>query len=312
MGMQCLLNKKTKIKPKLIIERIDMKYKIIFLILTSIFSLSAISDINKDAELVFKIVLKKAPTSRPQTVAYIPAEKKYYIADGGLAPMGSAYEAPISKSLIHTYDEQGIYLDSTKPGFDNRSIYFNEKTSQLETVTYNVSSAAGFAPMTGIFSLELDEKGMLTGKSDVISNFAPAFGSASTMPTFNHQENVYYAKQERGNKVFVVDAKNYQLTKTIALDFKTPDVEHHDVAASFIAYTGIKGHEFILLDVDHKRFLIFDIAGKYIGFSKLASDLKIRSKNHFNGLGYTNNGYYFLYIDSENEHGTYHAYKVIN
>ena len=109
-----------------------MKYKIIFLILTSIFSLSAISDINKDAELVFKIVLKKAPTSRPQTVAYIPAEKKYYIADGGLAPMGSAYEAPISKSLIHTYDEQGIYLDSTKPGFDNRSIYFNEKSSMLE------------------------------------------------------------------------------------------------------------------------------------------------------------------------------------
>ena len=91
-----------------------MKYKIIFLILTSVFSHSALSDIKKDAELVFKIVLKKAPTSRPQTVAYIPAEKKYYIADGGLAPMGSAYEAPISKSLIHTYDEQGQYLDSTK------------------------------------------------------------------------------------------------------------------------------------------------------------------------------------------------------
>jgi hypothetical protein len=40
--------------------------------------------------------------------------------------------------------------------------------------------------------------------------------------------------------------------------------------------------------------------------------LKIRAKNHFNGLGYTNNGLFFLYIDSEGEFGTYHAYKVLN
>lgn len=226
--------------------------------------------------------------------------------------MGSAYEAPISKSLVHTYDSEGNYIESTKPGFDNRSIYYNDKTFQLETITYNVSSQSGFAPMTGIFSLKLDDNGLLTGKSDVISNFAPAFGSASTMPTFNSKDNVYYAKQERLNEVLVVSAENFQLKNTIKLDFKTPDVEHHDVAASFIAYTGVKDFEFILLDVDHKRFLIYDITGKYIGASKLPSNLKIRSKNHFNGLGYTNNGYFFLYIDSENEFGTYHAYKILN
>ncbi len=288
-----------------------MKLKIIAFILFSVFSQLAISEILKDAELAFKIVLKKEPTTRPQTVAFISAEKKYYIADGGLAPMGSAYEAPISKSLIHTYDDKGEYLESTRPGFDNRSIYYNEKTFQLETITYNVSSQGGFAPMTGIFSLKLNDKGLLTGKSDVISNFAPAFGSASTMPTFDHKKNVYYSKQERVNEVFVVSAEDFQLKDTIKLDFKTPDVEHHDVAASFIAFTGKKDFEFILLDVDHKRFLIYDIKGKYKGFSKLPSNLKIRSKNHFNGLGYTNNGYFFLYIDSENEFGTYHAYKVL-
>ena len=94
--------------------------------------------------------------------------------------------------------------------------------------------------------------------------------------------------------------------------FKTPNVEHHDVAANFIAFTDIKGKEFILLDIDHKRFLVYDLDGKYVGASSLPKDLKLRSKNHFNGLGYTNNGYYFVYIDSEGEHGTYHAYKVIN
>lgn len=270
------------------------------------------SEVLGEAELILKIELKKEPTSRPQTVAYIPVEKKYYIADGGLAPMGSAYEAPISKSLIHTYDENGNFLKSTRAGFDNRSIYFNDKTSTLETITYNVSSEAGFGPMTGIFSLELDDNGLPTGKSDDIANFVPAFGSASTMPVYDSKKNVFYAKQERTNKVYVVSLDDRQLVKEIQLDFKTPNVEHHDVAANFIAFTDIKGKEFILLDIDHKRFLVYDLDGKYVGASSLPKDLKLRSKNHFNGLGYTNNGYYFVYIDSEGEHGTYHAYKVIN
>ena len=44
------------------------------------------------------------------------------------------------------------------------------------------------------------------------------------------------------------------------------------------------------IDVDHKKFLTFDINGKFKGTSELPKSLKIRAKNHFNGLGYTNNG----------------------
>lgn len=287
--------------------------KIIYgLIPALLFNYSLNAKIIEDAELAFKIPLVKPPTSMPQTVAYIPVEKKYYVADGGLAPMGSAYEAPISKSLIHTFDENGKYIESTRAGFDNRSIYFNERSSKLETITYNISSAAGFAPMTGIFSLSLDEEGLLTGKSDTIANSSPAFGSASTMPSYDPKNNIYYAKQERTNSVFAISAENYQLLNDIKLDFKTPKVEHHDVADSFIAFTGKSNEEFILLDVDHKRFLVYDINGNYKGLSKLPINLKVRSKNHFNGLGYTLNGYYFLYIDSEGEFGTYYAFKVLS
>ena len=313
MVTQCLLNKKLKIRTNKSNsgKTNQMKFKIILFTILGALSHVAFSEILMEAELAVKISLKKKPTTRPQTIAFIGAEKKYYIADGGLAPLGSAYEAPISKSLIHTYDDQGNYLDSTRAGFDNRSIYYNEKTFQLETITYNVSSQAGFAPMTGIFSLSLNDRGLLTGKSGVISNFAPAFGSASTMPTFDAKNNVYYAKQERTNEVFVVDAKDFQLKNTIKLDFKSPGVEHHDVAASFIAFTNKKDAEFILLDVDHKRFLIYDIKGQYKGASRLPAGLKIRSKNHFNGLGYSNE-LFFIYIDSENEFGTYQGYKVLN
>ena len=289
-----------------------MLNKIILIIcLTFLNASHAYSEIINNAELVFKINIVKKPTTRPQTVAYVPGEKKYYIADGGLAARGSDYEAPISKSLIHTYDNNGKYIESTRAGFDNRSIYFNEKTYTLETITYNVSTAAGFAPMTGIFSLELNDKGLLTAKSDVVSQPSASFGSAGTMPTYDSKNNLYYAKQEKSNLVFVLDGKSKKLKKEIKLDFDTPKVMHHDVASHFVAFTGIPGEELILLDVDNKRFLIYDRDGKYKGNSSLPKSLKIRSQNHFNGLGYTINGYFFLYIDSEGEHGSYHAYKVL-
>ena len=286
---------------------------ILFLLCLTILNITNISaEINKNAEFVFKIKLAKKPTTRPQTIAYIPGEKKYYIADGGLAARGSDYEAPISKSLIHTYNEKGQYIESTRPGFDNRSIYYNENNFKLETITYNVSTAAGFAPMTGIFSLNLDKKGLLTGKSEVISQPSASFGSAGTMPTYDSKNNLYYAKQEKSNIVYILESKSKKVKKEIKLDFKTPKVMHHDVADGFIAFTGKPGEELILLDVDHKRFLVYDKNGKYKGASLLPKSLKIRSQNHFNGLGYTLNGYYFLYLDSEGEHGSYHAYKVLN
>ena len=288
--------------------------KILFLLLSlfMVFVEVAQADINEQAELIFKIPLKKEPTTRPQTIAYIPVEKKYYIADGGLAPMGSNSQAPISKSLIHTYDEKGNYIESTRPGFDNRSIYFNTNKAELETITYNVSAAAGFAPMTGIYTLELDDDGLLTGKSNDIINTVFAFGSSGTMPSFDAKNNLYFAKQEKSNKVIVVDAKSYEVKKTIELDFKTPKVKPYDVTSHFIAFSDVKDYELILLDVENKRFLIYDTNGSFKGESKLPKDLKLRSKNYFNGLGYTLNGYYFVYIDSEGEFGTYHAYKVVN
>ena len=137
--------------------------KIIIALCFLIFNYSIYADVLPEAKSEVKITLARKPTTRPMTVAFIPGQKKYYIADGGLAPLGSETEAPISKSLIHTYDQSGKYVASTQAGFDNRSIFYNELSFQLTTITYNVSSEAGFAPNTGIFSLDLDSQGILKG-----------------------------------------------------------------------------------------------------------------------------------------------------
>ncbi len=286
-------------------------------ILTMLFSfilstavLPASAEILPEAQLGIKIPLVKKPSTRPITVAHIPGLKRYYIADGGLAPMGDENEAPISKSLIHAYDDEGKYVNSSRPGYDNRSIYYNPNSDKLETITYNVSSDVGFAPNTGIFSIDLTESGDLKDTSSEVFGFNPAFGDAATIPSYNSETKLYYAKQERSNKVWVVDLKLREKVSEIALDFTKAGVATDDVSDHFVAYSGVKGEELILLDVDHKAVLVFDLSGKYVGKSELPKTMKLRSQNHFNGTGYANN-MLFVYHEPEGEFGTYYGFKIL-
>jgi hypothetical protein len=281
-------------------------------LLGAIFALSVPvqAQVLPEAFVGIKITLANKPTTRPQTVAYVPSVKRYYIADGGLAPMGSEFEAPVSKSQIHAYDDAGKYVNSSKPGYDNRSIYYNANTQKLETITYNISSEFGFAPNTGIYSLNLSEAGDVTDKSDEIMQFNPAFGSAGTMPTYDAANKRYFAKQSRSDKVFIVDPKLREKVSEITLDLAKAGAAFDDVSDAFVAYTGVKGEEFVLLDIDHKAALVFDITGKFVAKSTLPKELKLRSQNHFNGIGYAND-MLFVYHENEGEFGTYYGFKVL-
>jgi hypothetical protein len=287
----------------------DTPMKIIIALFFLTFNCLTYAEVLPEAKSEIKITLTRKPTTRPMTVAFIPGQKKYYIADGGLAPLGSETEAPISKSLIHTYDQSGKYLSSTQAGFDNRSIFYNELTYQLTTITYNISSEAGFAPNTGIFSLDLDPQGNLKGTSKEVSNFNPAFGDSATMPSFDSKTNHYFAKQKRSDRVIIIDADTGNKLEEINLDLKSAGVVFDDLSDSFIASTGIDGEELAILDVDHKAILVFNTRGGYVGKSSLPKDIKLRAQNHYNGLGYTNN-LFFIYNESEGEFGTYYGFKI--
>ena len=262
-----------------------------------------------EATIGIKIPLAAKPTTRPMTVAYIPYYSRYYIADGGLAPMPGDFEHPVSMSCVHAYSSLGEYIQSANPGLDNRSIYFNPNTRHLESVTYNVSSDAGFAPNTGIYVIGMNDKGDLQDNADEASGANPAFGDSATMPTFDPERNHYYAKQKRSNLVWVIELNKREKVGEIALDLKAAGVQFDDVCDNFIAYTGIAGEELALLDVDHKGVLIFDLKGKFMGKSALPSTMKLRAQNHFTGLGYANN-MFFVFHESEGEFGTYYGFKI--
>jgi hypothetical protein len=287
------------------------KLRFVTLFLLACISSSALADILAEATPAIKIALAKKPTSKPMSIAYYPLYQRYYIADGGLAPLGGENEVPLSRSEVHMYGDNGEYIKSVRPGYDNRAIYFNDLSKQLETVTFNISSAAGFSPNTGIFSLAVDEQGNLTGKSDDIHAFNPAFGDASTMPSWDPEQQVYYAKQGRSNAVWVVTLKSREKIKEILLDLKAAGAQFDDVADYHVAFTGEKGSEFALLDIDHKAVLIFNLEGKFVGKSMLPSILKLRAQNHIAGLAYTNR-MFFVYHEPEGEFGTFYGFKIFS
>ncbi len=282
------------------------------LLIGAIFALGAPlqAQVLPEAALGIKFPLAKKPTTRPMTVAYVPNFKRYYIADGGLAPMGSDLEAPASKSQIHAYDDAGKYVNSAKPGYDNRSLYYNANTQKLETITYNISSDVGFSPNAGLYSIDLSETGEVKDSSVEIMQFNPAFGHSSTMPTYDAANKRYFAKQARSDKVFIVDPKLREKVSEITLDLAKAGAAFDDVSDAFVAYTGVKGEELVLLDIDHKAALVFDVTGKFVAKSELPKDMKLRSQNHFNGLGYAND-MLFVYHENEGEFGTYYGFKVL-
>lgn len=279
------------------------------LFLNVLFSNSTVwAEVLPQADVAIRIPLAAKPTTRPMGVAYVPAHQRYYIADGGLGAVPGD-QVSYSKSMVHVYDTEGKYLQSAQPGYDNRAIYFNPDSYQLEVITYNISSDAGFMPNTGIFSLDLDEQGNLKSSSRDILGFNPAFGEAATMPSYQPGSRLYFAKQEHSNRVFIVAADKREKIGEIMLDLKSAGAQHDDISEHFVAYTGLSGEELALLDVDHKAVLIFDLKGKYVGKSALPATMKLRSQNHLNGMGYTN-GLFFVYHENEGEFGTYYGFRV--
>ena len=283
----------------------------------SIFSTSVLltatalkAEVLPEAAQGIKIALVKKPSTRPMTVAYVPNVKHYYIADGGLAPMGSEFEAPISRSQIHAYDDTGKYINSAKPGYDNRSIYYNTNTNKLETITYNISSEVGFSPNTGIYSIDLSDTGEVKDTSIEIMQFNPAFGYANTMPSYDATNKRYFAKQGRSGVVFIVDPKLREKVSEITLDLAKAGAAFDDISDSFVAFTGVKGEELLVLDIDHKAALVFDVTGKFVAKSALPKELKLHAQNHYNGLGYAND-MLFVFNENEGEFGTYYGLKIL-
>ena len=114
----------------------------------------------------------------------------------------------------------------------------------------------------------------------------------------------------RSGVVFIVDPKLREKVSEITLDLVKAGAAFDDISDSFVAFTGVKGEELLVLDIDHKAALVFDVTGKFVAKSALPKDLKLHAQNHYNGLGYAND-MLFVFNENEGEFGTYYGLKVL-
>ena len=272
-------------------------------------SLSGFAQVLPEAVDTMQMPLAVKPTSRPMTVTFDPDYSRYIVADGGFTAMADEFGVVASKSQVHVYDDKGHYVHSAKPGLSNRSVYYNPNQHRLESVTYNASSDMGFAPNTGVYSLEMDKQGRMTDNTEVLSQPHHAFGRASTFASYDPANNQYYCKQENSNKVLIVRLDKEEAIGEISLDLAGAGAKTDDISEYWVAFTGIPGEELAALDVDHKCVLVFDLKGRFIGKSALPASMKLRANNHFNGHGYAN-GMFFVFNESEGTFGTYHGFHI--
>ncbi len=59
------------------------------------------------------------------------------------------------------------------------------------------------------------------------------------MPTYDAENKLYYAKQERSNLVRLVDLKNREKVGEIKLDLAAAGVRTDDISDHYVAYTGV-------------------------------------------------------------------------
>ena len=138
--------------------------------------------------------------------------------------------------------------------FQNESIKINKQDLAIPNQTH--SSNVQFVTKPGIYD---NTDGLITSK-DYNLKLSTKVADCVPIYLYDSKNNLYYAKQEKSNIVYVLEAKSKKLKKEIKLDYKTPKVMHHDVASHFIAFTGKVGEELILLDVD-KKFNKYEIIG---------------------------------------------------
>ncbi len=270
---------------------------------------NVLAQVLPEAQMGIRIPLAAKPTSRPMTVAYEPNYSRYIVADGGFTAMADESGIIASKSQVHVYDAKGQFIQSAKPGLSNRSVYFNPNKNRIESVTYNASSDVGFAPNTGVYALVMNKDGTLSNDTELLAQPNPAFGDASTFPTYDPGRDQYYAKQERSDRVLIVKLDRDKPVGEFKLDLVAAGARTDDISDHWVAFTGIPGEELALLDVDHKAVLVFDLSGKFVGKSLLPASLKLRANNHYNGHGFTN-GMFFVYNEPEGEFGTYYGFRI--
>ncbi len=236
--------------------------------------------------------------STPMAVAYVPAFDRYYGGAGGF---------PNSPDTV--FSSVGVQLGQQSTGVDDRGLYFNPTTGDLEAVSYYACCGGG--AITGIQAINLDGSGNLLGtNAQLLAGPIAALGNSQTMPAYDPVGNLLYAIQQGTATINVVNRSGGAAVTTITLNLAAAGATPGGVNTNCLGFTGVTGFELVVYDYTNSRALVFNLAGSFIGASALPV-IGQTDNNTGYGCGYAK-GQFFVFDDALGSAGGWRGFVVLS
>lgn len=256
-----------------------MKKSSIFLVwmLLAIVSAFAQAPLSK-AIYDFSYTFVSSEGTNASGVVWHPSDERYYtlIAGNPMFP----FEA---------FNESGINIYSTETGFDARGFWYNPKTKSLE------SNCAG---EEGWVKIDLNSDDTHTINYIHQGMYQPQFNSCGT-----------YCPEKKAVVFFNIEAGTFDFysykkpSKIRSVSAGIPSFELYDFNSSSIVYTGKKGYELLLLNVEKEKLIFFNLNGEKTAETDLPA---LAPKPELFKFAFANNRV-FLY---DVEERTWMAFKI--
>jgi hypothetical protein len=185
---------------------------------------------------------------------------------------------------LEAFSKNGSPLFSSEAYIDVRGLWYNSKTKNLE------GNGAG---ETGIFEIKTDATGMPESASVLIDGqFQPDFQSVGAFDS--KKQLIYYFYD---GMIHSYKRKNGKLAGSFEITNCPKEFEF--INSSTLIFTGRKGEELGLLDIDRKVYL-FDLKGKYRATIELPGDAITNDLFRFS---YANDRIWLYDVDSRTWNG---------
>ncbi|HOZ30146.1 MAG TPA: hypothetical protein PLL66_04445 [Bacteroidales bacterium] len=250
----------------------------LFVLLTTIsicVSSQPLSKVDKD----FTYTFVSDEGTNASAVVWHPKKKLYFTVIAGNADFP-----------IEAFDENGKSVYSEPIKIDCRGMWYNSKTKNIEVNGY---SRSGWAKVVLNDKLNFHELNIIhKGMNQYNDNSCGTYYSKKKAVIFLNYEEL------------CIDVYNYKdpdKISKIILKLRADNLDPYNYTT--IGYTGKKGYEFVLLNVDKNALEFFNSKGEYAGSTALPKSVIVPETFRFS---FTNERVFIYDVDSR----TWTAYKV--
>ncbi|MDD3858712.1 MAG: hypothetical protein PHW83_00820 [Bacteroidales bacterium] len=191
---------------------------------------------------------------------------------------------------LEAFDEKGISVYSEEIKIDCRGMWYNPKTKNIEVNGYDNNGWA---------SVEFNEKFNYHELNSICSGMKQP--DANVCGTYYSKKKSVIFLNEVDLSIDVYNYKNPEKVAKITLQLRADNLEPYNTTT--VGYTGVKGFEFVLLNVDKHQLDFFNSKGDFAGSTELPVSATV---SYLFKFSYTNDRV-FLY---DKEERTWTAYKV--